>query len=267
MKKVFLFMFLTVGFLFGNSLSEIQKNGVIRIGVLGDEPPFSSYEDGMLTGFDIDFAKRIVRDIVGKNGKIEFVEITTHNRIEMLQKNQVDMVIAEFIIDPDREKLVDFSMPYFAVNTGLLTNKKDHYNSVSQLRGKTVLVEGDTEAEKDLKKMGLNIKTCNDMFHCYSELKAGRGDAFAGANLIVLAYPIIDKKLEVNVSGIGTASYYAIGIQKGNADLLNALNQELINLSKEGFFKKAFEDTLNPFYKGTADKKYFLLDDVYRIFD
>ena len=104
------------------------------------------------------------------------------------------------------------------------------------------------------------------MFHCYNELKAGRGDAFAGANLIVLVYPIIDKKLEVNVSGIGTASYYAIGIQKGNADLLNALNKELINLSKEGFFKKAFEDTLNPFYKGTADKKYFLLDDIYRIF-
>lgn len=266
MKKVIFSLCVLVGFLFGNSLEEIKQSGVIRVGVLGDEPPFSSVEDGKFVGFDIDFAKRITKDIVGENGKVELVELTVHNRIEALQKNQVDIVIAEFIIDPEREKQVDFSMPYFAVNTGVLTKKDDHYENISQLRGKTILVETDTEAEKDLRKAGFNTKGCNDMFHCYSELKAGKGDAFAGANLIVLAYPIIDKKLEVNITGIGTSSYYAIGVQKGNKALLDALNKELINLSKEGFFKKAFEETLDPFYKGTADKKYFLLDDIYRIF-
>lgn len=266
MKKIILSLCVMAGVLFGNSLDEIQKSGVIRVGVLGDEPPFSSVEDGNFVGFDIDFAKRITKDIVGENGKVELIEVTTHNRIEMLQNNKVDLLIAEFIIDPEREKLVDFSMPYFAVNTGVLTKVEDHYANISQLRGKTILVETDTEAEKDLRKAGFNTLGCNDMFHCYSELKAGRGDAFAGANLIVLAYPIIDKKLEVNITGIGTSSYYAIGVQKGNKELLDAVNQELITLSKEGFFKKAFEDTLDPFYKGTADKKYFLLDDIYRIF-
>ncbi|PSM52153.1 periplasmic cysteine-binding protein [Campylobacter blaseri] len=266
MKKVILSLCILAGFLFGNTLAEIKQNGVIRVGVLGDEPPFSSVEDGDFTGFDIDFAKRIVRDIVGENGKVELVEVTTHNRIEALQNNQVDLVIAEFIIDPERENLVDFSMPYFAVNTGILTKKDDHYKKISELRSKIILVETDTEAEKDLKKAGFNVKGCEDMFHCYSELKAGRGDAFAGANLIVLAYPILDKKLEVNIESFGTASYYAIGVKKGNKDLLSALNKELINLSKEGFFKEAYENTLNPFYKGTADKKYFLLDDIYRIF-
>ncbi|MSN96316.1 transporter substrate-binding domain-containing protein [Campylobacter sp. FMV-PI01] len=266
MKKIVLFLILLTNFLFGNSLAEIQKSGVIRVGVLGDEPPFSSFENGALVGFDIDFAKRITKDIVGENGKIKFIEVTAHNRIEALQKNQVDMVIAEFIVDPEREKVVDFSMPYFAVNTAVLTKVADHYDNISQLRDKNILVEGDTEAEKDLKKMGFKTTSCNDMFHCYSELKAGRGDAFAGANLIVLAYPIVDKKLEVNISSVGTSSYYAIGVQKNNKELLEAINKELITLSKEGFFKKAFEDTLNPFYKGTADKKYFLLDDIYRIF-
>lgn len=266
MKKIVLCLFVMIGIAFGNSLDQIKQSGVIRVGVLSDEPPFSSVEDGALTGFDIDFALRITRDIVGENGKVEFVEITTHNRIDVLQKNKVDMVIAEFIIDSDREKLVDFTMPYFAVNTGILTKVDDHYASIAQLKGKTILVETDTEAEKDLKKAGFNIKGCNDMFHCYSELKAGKGDAFAGANLVVLAYPIIDKKLEVNITGVGASSYYAIGVQKGNKELLNALNQELIRLSKEGFFKHAFEDKLNSFYKGTADKKYFLLDDIYRVF-
>ena len=55
-------------------------------------------------------------------------------------------------------------------------------------------------------------------------------------------------------------------MQKGNTDLAEAVNQALISLSKEGFFKKAYNDTFEPFYKGTVDKKYFLLDDIYSFF-
>ncbi|WP_309472953.1 hypothetical protein [Campylobacter ureolyticus] len=44
------------------------------------------------------------------------------------------------------------------------------------------------------------------------------------------------------------------------------MNQSLIQLSKDNFFQKEFIDSIDPFYKGTADKKYFLLDDIYSIF-
>lgn len=57
-----------------------------------------------------------------------------------------------------------------------------------------------------------------------------------------------------------------MAVQKGNAELLEVLNNAMIRLSKEEFFKKAFSDTLDPFYKGTAEEKYFLLDDIYNIF-
>ncbi|RKV98531.1 MAG: amino acid ABC transporter substrate-binding protein, partial [Campylobacter sp.] len=54
-------------------------------------------------------------------------------------------------------------------------------------------------------------------------------------------------------------------VQKGNQSLLDFINADLIKLSKEGFFKKAYEDTFEPFYRGTADKKYFLLDGIYNM--
>ena len=38
---------------------------------------------------------------------------------------------------------------------------------------------------------------------------------------------------------------------------------KLIKLSKEGFFKEAYDNTFEPFYKGTVKRKYFLLDDLY----
>nr|WP_314441922.1 hypothetical protein [uncultured Campylobacter sp.] len=52
-------------------------------------------------------------------------------------------------------------------------------------------------------------------------------------------------------------------MQKGNKELLDFINAELVKLSKEGFFKKAYQNTFEPFYRGTADKKYFLLDGIY----
>lgn len=40
----------------------------------------------------------------------------------------------------------------------------------------------------------------------------------------------------------------------------------LIKLSKEEYFKKLFDTQINTFYHGLADKKYFLLDDIYKFF-
>lgn len=52
-------------------------------------------------------------------------------------------------------------------------------------------------------------------------------------------------------------------MQKGNTELLDFINDQLILLNKNGFFRKAYENTFVPFYKGTVDKKYFLLEDLY----
>lgn len=97
-------------------------------------------------------------------------------------------------------------------------------------------------------------------------VKNGTGDGWAADNLTVLAMPLIMDGLEVKIQNLGTADFLAIGVQKGNSDFLKFLNQEMIKLSTQDFFKSVYDNTLQPFYKGTADKKYFLLDDIYSVF-
>ena len=84
--------------------------------------------------------------------------------------------------------------------------------------------------------------------------------------MVVLGYSVVDRKVEVNIKYLGTTDFLAIAVQKGNDDLLNTLNDGLVKLSKNGFFKKIFNDSIDPFYKGKAEKKYFLLDDLYKMF-
>lgn len=95
---------------------------------------------------------------------------------------------------------------------------------------------------------------CNDSVDCYQKLKSGEIDGYVNNNLFVYAYPILDDSVEVPLGNLGNTVFLAIAVQKGNETLLNFINQELIKLSKEGFFKEAYANTFEPFYKGTVNK-------------
>lgn len=266
LKKMFLSFLLCVSFMFANSFQEIKDSGVIRIGVFTDQPPFSQFRDNAFEGFEVDFSKQISKDIFGENITVELVPTNTNQRIEFLQDNRVDLIIATLTITDDRLKMVDFSMPYFAVNLGVLTRKDDNIEKMSDLNGKTIIVESGSTGEVFFKQKGFKTTSCLNSNECYRMLRDGAGDAYANDNTIVLAYPVIDQRMEVSIKNLGNSDFLGIGVQKGNKELLDAVNEELINLSKQGFFTKSFQDTIDPFYKGTADKKYFLLDDIYSIF-
>ena len=78
-----------------------------------------------------------------------------------------------------------------------------------------------------------------------------------------MTYPILDNDVKVDLKNLGESVFLAVAVQKGNKDLVEAINKQLAMLNKSGFFKTAYNDPFEPFYKGTADKKYFLLDDLY----
>ncbi|NLK67135.1 MAG: transporter substrate-binding domain-containing protein [Campylobacteraceae bacterium] len=267
MKKMFFLFLALCSLVFGKSLSEIRNSGVIRIGVLTEHAPFSQLKDGVFEGFEIEFSKNIAKGLFGeKGGKVDFIATDMNQRMEFLENNKVDLVVAILSITEEREKRIDFSMPYFSVNLGVLTRKNDSVNSIASLRSKTILVEDGTIAQDYLNKNGYNTTPCFHSGECYKMLKDGKADAYANDNIIVLTYPVVDRTVEVNIKNLGNYDFLGIGVQKGNSELLAEVNNQLIRLSKEGFFKKAFEETLDPFYKGTAERKYFLLDDIYNSF-
>ena len=166
------------------------------------------------------------------------------------------MVVAQFTVTEERKKSIDFTMPYFSVNVGVLTRKADNIKNFNDLIGKKILAKKGTTADEFFKSKNIETINCENTTECVEMLKNGTGDGWAADNLTVLAMPLIMDGLE----------FLAIGVQKGNSDFLKFLNQEMIKLSTQDFFKSAYDNTLQPFYKGTADKKYFLLDDIYSVF-
>jgi len=96
-----------------SSLEKIKENDVIRIGVFGDKPPFGYIdENGENQGYDIYLAKRITKDLLGDESKVEFVVTEAANRVEYLQSGKVDLILANFTVTPERKEAVDFANPY-----------------------------------------------------------------------------------------------------------------------------------------------------------
>ena len=266
-KRVLICIFLVFSFLSSNTLEEIKNKKTIRVGVFTDEPPFSVLKNGSYEGFEIDFIKAISKDLFsGANANIEFVNLSSKDRIPLLEKNAVDMVVAQFTVTEERKKSIDFTMPYFSVNVGVLTRKADNIKNFNDLIGKKILAKKGTTADEFFKSKNIETINCESTTECVEMVKNGTGDGWAADNLTVLAMPLIMDGLEVKIQNLGTADFLAIGVQKGNSDFLKFLNQEMIKLSTQDFFKSVYDNTLQPFYKGTADKKYFLLDDIYSVF-
>ena len=52
---------------------------------------------------------------------------------------------------------------------------------------------------------------------------------------------------------MGSLDTIAPAVQKGNTELLNWLNDEIVTLGKDNFFHKNYEETLAPVYGDAAD--------------
>lgn len=268
MKKLIfcaLYTALSLSFVTAASLDEIKQRGVVRIGVLKNNPPFSKESDGTFVGFEVDFAKRVAQDIFkdsNGNGKVELVGLEMSERFTALEQDKVDITIAEVTVTPARAKIVDFTTPYFAVNLAVATRKEDNVKKLSDLAEKPILVEKGTTSDAYFTEKGFKVSYCSAI-ECYQKLKNGEGIGYSSNNLITMAYPIIDHSLEVNIKNLGRPDFIAMAVKKGNTSVLKFLNSEIINLSKKGYFQEAYDETISPFFKGTVDKKFFLLEDIY----
>lgn len=269
MKKIILLTFILLVSIQARSLDEIKASKNIRIGVWTNQPPYGSLVDGKFEGFEVDMADTIGRNIT-EGGSVELVGITNGGqRIEFLEQDRVDLVIASFTDTKERREHVSFSLPYFAVAMGAIVNKDSGIAKESDLMGKRIVIQKGTTMEDYVPKLKSPelIKT-EGSIEAFNILKNDEADAYIDDNLVVMAYGIVDREYfsPKGLRNLGFSSYLGVGIAKNNNELLKAVNQEMIKLSKEGFFRKVFNETFVPFYKNEVEAKYFLLEDIYSIY-
>lgn len=230
------------------SLDEIKKSGKIKIAVFSDKAPFGYVDkDGKYQGYDVYFAERLAKDL---GVKPEYTSVDPAARVDVLTSNKVDLVLANFTVTDERKEKVDFAKPYMKVALGVVSPESARITDVSQLDGKTLIIAKGTTAETWFEKNAPNVKLqkYDQYADAYNALLDGRGDAFSTDNTEVLAWAKSNKGFKVGITRLGDDDTIAPAVQKGNKELLDFVNDEIVKLGKDDFFHKDYQETLAPVY-------------------
>ncbi|MDU6296174.1 cysteine ABC transporter substrate-binding protein [Clostridium celatum] len=233
------------------TLDEIKEDGKIKIGVFSDKNPFGYVDsNGEVQGYDVEFAKRIGKDLLGSEEAVEFVYVEAASRVEYLKSGKVDIILANFTVTDERKEVVDFALPYMKVALGIVSPDDALITDIDQLKDKKLIVVKGTTAETYFSQSypDITLVKFDEYQEAYDALLDGRGDAFATDNTEALAWSNQNEGFTTGIESIGNIDTIAPAVQKGNTELLNWINDEIKSLADEEFFLNDYNKTLLPVY-------------------
>lgn len=224
------------------SAVETVTDGKLTVATSPDFAPYEFYaidEDGTpsLAGFDMALAQYIA-DYMGL--ELEVVTVDFDGVLTELQTKSVDLGMAGLSPDPAREAAMDFSDIYYEGGQSLVTVKDnaDTYNSTDAVNDPSVSVGAQTGSiQLDLAQKNspdADIVSLPKVTDIISELLAGKLDAAYIETDVAKSYqknyPDLEIVADVPYDVVGSS----IGVSKGNAELLAAVNEAIAAAKADG---------------------------------
>ncbi|HET7616399.1 MAG TPA: transporter substrate-binding domain-containing protein [Bacillales bacterium] len=237
-----------------STLQKIKDRGKLIAGVKYDVKLFGLKDpaSGKIKGYDADLMRALAKHIFGEDKNIEdileFKQVNSKTRFEMVNNGEVDMASATATVTPDREKKVDFSNIYFIAGQSLLVKKGSPIKSIDDLGPDTtvIAVKGST-SEKNIKEKAPDapVQLFDDYAQAFSALKAGKGVTLTTDNAILLGMHKEDPNY-VLTGGLFTDEPYGM-IFRENDDRFRKYVNDFLNQMKESgklaeIYKKWFGD-------------------------
>jgi polar amino acid transport system substrate-binding protein len=128
-KKIILFLLLFALVISDTQLSasaaelpKIQRRGYLTIAVKDNLRPLGFRDaKGDLQGLEIDLAKALAADLLGKANAVKLQPVTNRDRLSQVLDNKVDLTIARVTATESRARLVSLSIPYYFDGTRFIT--------------------------------------------------------------------------------------------------------------------------------------------------
>ena len=202
-----------------------------KVGTEASFPPFEYVENGQFVGFDIDLIREIGK-LKGFN--VEVIDISFDSLIPSLT------IAAGMTITEDRQKVVDFTIPYYSGDQSILVRKDSEFDITVLFGNHKIGVQtgttGDLWVTEHLSDK--NILPKKNIIRYDTFNFAVRDLVNKNIDAIVLDNPVAERFTKtdpVKIIGIiKTEESYGMAVKKGNKELLNLLNSGIQELQKSG---------------------------------
>jgi polar amino acid transport system substrate-binding protein len=226
-----------------STLEEVQTRGKLLAGVRFSNPP-NGYID--VQGNHIGFAPDLAREFARHLGvDVEFVQVTSKNRIPLLLNGQIDADIGTTTPTKTRDEVVDFSHVYVVDQTVIIiregesTDPEDYFNNDK--------IVGVQQGSNDVNlwrrhSPDAKFKEYQEMPEIMVALAQGKVDVvpsmtFQARELIERMGPRADN---IAVGGTFFEDFMAIGLRENDSDWRDWVNWALQRMWTEGTFQELY---------------------------
>lgn len=224
-----------------NLLESVKASGKLRIGTEGTYAPFTFHDkDGKLTGFDVEIAEEVAKRL---GVEPEFIETPWDGIFAGLDAKRFDAVFNEVTIRDDRKEKYDFSDPYIVSRAVLIVPEDNEDIKVfADLKGKKAGQSLTSNLTDIAKENGAEIVATEGFNQAIDLLLSKRIDATVndGLSFLDLKKQRPDVKLKV-VDEMPDAAESAALFNKGNEELVQAVNEALTSMKSDGTYLKISE--------------------------
>lgn len=248
------------------------KEGVLRVGMDLQYPPFETFDDtGNPTGISVDVAQGFADEL---RLELEVVNMDFSTLIPALETGDIDIAIASMSIIDERQKKVDFSKPYFyfkiigLMNKGFaISNGLDENADAADLWqiNETRFVGLTGQISTDIpQQFGYDVEESVDKAAAITEIVNGRADMLLISPEVVVGAHNAHKDTTavfwtpLDVSPIGMA------VAKGNSALLQKANAFINHMDdQDGVYdaiRTKYADVLESLYDKSITLDYYIYE-------
>jgi polar amino acid transport system substrate-binding protein len=217
------------------ALDDVLKARTIRIAIPTDFPPYGSVGTDLAPqGLDIDMARYIAARL---GVKAELLPVTTANRIPYLQTRKADLVISTLGRNPEREKVIDFTIAYSPFFIGVFGPKTIALKSPADLAGKSIAVTRGSVDDAELTKVAppsTELRRFEDNNTTISAFVAGQTQLVATSAQVASAMMGKNPQLGAEYKFVLKDSPNFVGVAKGEDKLRARVDEILAEARKSG---------------------------------
>lgn len=229
------------------AVANIRTRGRLIVGLDIGSNLFSFRDPitGEITGFDVDIAGEVARDIFGGPNHVEYRILSADERITALQRSQVDIVVKTMTITCERRKLVNFSTVYLDANQRILAPRDSPISKVADLSGKRVCVARGTTSLRRIREIAPPpvIVSVVNWADCLVAMQQRQIDAVSTDDTILAG--LVGEDPYLRLVGPNMANQpYGIGINLDNTGLVRFVNGTLERIRTDGTWNTLYRKWL-----------------------
>ncbi|MFH9981663.1 glutamate ABC transporter substrate-binding protein [Streptomyces sp. NPDC017179] len=226
--------------------------GKVKVGIKFDQPGLGLKQpDGSFSGFDVDVATYVAKELGYKPAQIEWVETKSAERENALARGDVKFIVATYSINDERKQKVDFAGPYLLAHQDLLVKADSNISKGTDLNGKKLCsVVGSTSAQNVQKSIAPKaaLKENAGYSECIAGLQSGAVDAVTTDDSILAGFASQDNyKGQFKLAGLKLSNEnYGVGVKKGDTATVDKINSALEKMVGDGSWDAAVKKNFGP---------------------